>query len=523
MLKKKWPLLSAVLCSSLIISACSSGEVEEVAAREAISVAVAKATSESLDAMSSVSGTLQAYRTVEVAYELGGVVSSVNVAVGDKVAQGTVLSSLDDSDFARQVALVEKSVEQAKVSVDVSGLAVKSASNSKSTAEASAAAAEAGLSAADAGILAADSGLAAADAQIASAEAALQAVLDGARSQERAQLQITVDNAQKAYDTAKTNVERMEALYAEGLISKQELESVQNGFNSAKNGLAQAKESYSLMEEGATASQIKQTEAALAAAQSGKAQAASGKAQADSGKAQAASGKTQANAGINQAAIAIDQAKASQNQAQVVYEQALINKQAAEATLAKTVLKSPMAGVVLSKTIEPGSNVSGGTSVMTIGDLSKLKVMLPVPDSEISEWKVGDTVNLSVYGSTKKGTVNMISPQTNSGTGTVGVEVVVPNEDGEWLAGQIVSASKINADNNGILVPIEAVINNGIESYVFKSVDDKAVKVIVETGAMVNNKIHITKGIKEGDQVVVSGGTLLLDGDPLKTSGGSAK
>ena len=147
--------------------------------------------------------------------------------------------------------------------------------------------------------------------------------------------------------------------------------------------------------------------------------------------------------------------------------------------------------------------------------------MLPIPDSEISEWSVGDTVSLSLYGSTKEGTVSMISPQTNSGTGTVSVEVIVPNEDGEWLAGQIVSANKVSSDNNGILVPVEAVINNGIESYVFKNVDDQAVKVIVETGAMVNNKIHITKGLKEGDQVVVSGGTLLLDGDPLQTSGGS--
>lgn len=523
MLKKRWPLLSAVLCSSLVISACSADEPQEAAAREAISVAVASATSESLDAMSSVSGTLEAYRTVEVAYEIGGIVNQVNVAVGDKVGQGTVLSSLDNGDFTRQVQLADKSIEQAQVSVNVSGLAVESASNSQKTAQASVSAADAGLSAADAGVSAASAGLAAADAQIASAEATLQAVLDGARSQEREQLKLTVDNAQKAYDTAKTNVTRMEALYAEGLISKQELESVQNGYNAAKNGLAQAKESYSLMEEGATASQIKQTEAALAAAQSGKAQAASGKAQADSGKAQAESGKTQAAAGVDQAAIGIEQAKASQNQAQVVYEQALISKQAAEATLAKTVLKSPMAGVVLSKSIEPGSFAGGGTPVITIGETSKLKVMLPVPDSEIAEWKVGDTVSLSLYGSTKEGTVNMIAPQTNSGTGTVNVEVVVPNEDGAWLAGQIVNANRVSTDNNGILVPIEAVINNGVESYVFKEVDDKAVKVIVETGAMVNNKIHITKGIKEGDQVVVSGGTLLLDGDPLKTSGGNAK
>lgn len=492
-MKKKWPVLSVLLSSSLLIAACSGDEVEQVTAREAISVAVASATSESLDAISSMSGTLQAYRTVEVAFELGGVLDSLNVEVGDKVAQGTTLGKLEDGDFTRQVELVGKSVQQAQVSLEVAGIAIESSSQSQSNATASVEAAKAGV--------------AAADAQIASAEAALQAVLDGARAQDRAQLQLTVDAAQKAYDTAKTNAERMKSLYAEGLISKQELENVENGLTSAENGLAKAKESFSLMEEGATDSQIKQTEAALAAAASG--------------KAQAESGETQATTGISQAALGVEQAKASKKQAQVVYEQAVLNQEAAKASLAKTVLKSPMAGVILSKTIEPGSYIGSGTSVITIGDTSQLKVMLPVPDSEIREWSVGDTVSLSLYGSTKEGKVNMIAPQTNSGTGTVSVEVVVPNGDGEWLAGQIVNANKVSSDNNGILVPIEAVINNGVESYVFKDVDGQAVKVIVETGAMVNNKIHITQGITEGDQVVVSGGTLLLDGDPLKTSGGS--
>lgn len=478
-LKKRWPVLSAVLCSSLILGACSDEKVEEATARQPVTVVVATAANESLDAVSSISGTLQAYRTVDVAFELGGIVDAVNVEVGDKVAQGTVLSKLVDSDFVRQVELVDKSVQQAQVSMEVADIAIESSGQSISTAEA---------------------GLAAAEAQIASAEASLQAVLDGARAQERAQLQLTVDAAQKAYDTAKINAERMQALYAEGLISKQELENVENGLANAENSLAKAKESFSLMEEGATDSQIKQTEAGLAAAQSGKAQASSG---------------------VNQANLGVNQAEASKKQAQVVYEQALLNKEQAQATLAKTALKSPISGVVLSKTIEKGSFIGSGTPVVTIGDTSQLKVMLPIPDSEISEWSVGDTVSLSLYGSTKEGKVNMISPQTNSGTGTVSVEVIVPNEDGAWLAGQIVSANKVSSDNNGILIPVEAVINNGIESYVFKNVDNKAVKVIVETGAMVNNKIHIMKGLKEGDQVVVSGGTLLLDGDPLQTSGGS--
>ena len=182
-----------------------------------------------------------------------------------------------------------------------------------------------------------------------------------------------------------------------------------------------------------------------------------------------------------------------------------------------------MTGVVLNKLVSNGDYVSPGTPVLTIGDTSQLKVLLPVPDSEIKEWKVGDEVSVTLYDEVKTGKVNIIYPETNDGTGTVSVEVVIPNTNSEWLPGQIVKANRIESDNKGILIPIEAVISNGVKPYVFKNENGVAVKTEVETGDMVNNKIHIISGLVEGDEVVVSGGTLLLDGDPLKVSGGKDK
>lgn len=478
-MNKKGSLLSSILCASLLISACSAADATEgTIEREAISVEVATATNESLDAISSVSGTLQPYEEVNVSFQLAGVIENINIEVGEEISAGSALANLIDTDYQLQLQQADNTIAQAEASVTAADAAVKASSVSIESAKAS---------------------LAAANAQINSAQAGLNAVLDGARKQEKAQAKLAVDNAQAAYDNAQTNADRMKALYDAGLVSKQEYESAQLALSNANTALGNAKESYSLILEGATEAQIKQSEATVESAKAG---------------------KTQADTGISQADAAKEQAIASKEQAKAVYDQALTSKEQAEQTLAKTILKAPMSGVILNKLVSNGDYVSPGTSVLTIGDTSQLKVLLPIPDSEIKEWKIGDEVSVTLYDEVQTGTVKTIYPETNAGTGTVSVEVVIPNEGSKWLPGQIVKANRMTSDNQGILVPIEAVISNGIKSYVFKDVDGVASKVEVETGAMINNKIHITKGVEEGDQVVVSGGTLLLDGDPLETTGG---
>lgn len=480
-MKKRWSLISSVLCASLLISACSAADATQgkgKTEREAVSVEVVTATKQSLDAISSLSGTLQPYNEVNLSFQLSGVIENIGVEIGDEISEGSTLAKLIDTDYQLQLEQANNTVDQAQASVSAAEAAVKSSSVSIKSAEAS---------------------LAAANAQINSAQASLDAVLDGARKQERAQSKLAVDNAQKAYDNAKINAERMKALLDQGLVSKQEYENAELALANAKTTLETAKESYSLIEEGATEAQIKQSEASVESAKAN---------------------KTQASTGISQADAAKEQAIASKEQAEAVYKQALNSKEVAEQTLAKTILEAPMAGVVLDKLVSDGDYISPGTSVLKIGDTSQLKVLLPVPDSEIKEWKVGDDVNVTLYDEVKTGKVNIIYPQTNDGTGTVSVEVIIPNDDSKWLPGQIVKANRVSNDNQGILVPIEAVISNGVKPYVFKNVDGIAVKTEVETGDMVNNKIHIISGLVEGDEVVVRGGTLLLDGDPLKVSGG---
>ena len=100
-MKKGWTVLSIAICSTLLMSACSAKEATTtVAAREAISVETVKVKSESLDALSSMSGKLVPYEETEVSFEVSGRIQDLGANIGDKINTGKVLSRLDSKSFA---------------------------------------------------------------------------------------------------------------------------------------------------------------------------------------------------------------------------------------------------------------------------------------------------------------------------------------------------------------------------------------------------------------------------------------
>ncbi|UFJ40230.1 efflux RND transporter periplasmic adaptor subunit [Brevibacillus humidisoli] len=307
--------------------------------------------------------------------------------------------------------------------------------------------------------------LAQASESVQQAEATLQQVNNGAREQEIAQAKAAVEKAQVAWKQAESDFKRIEKLYEEKAVSQNDYENAQNRLTLAEKDLLTAQQAYSLVTQGARSEVREQTRSS--------------------------------------------------------YELALLAKQQAALTLSKTELKAPISGTVIAKLSSPGELISVGTPVYKIGDIDMLKVVLPVPDREISEWKQGDTVTLSLYSETREGTVTNILPATNQNTGTISVEVSVPNPEHDWYVGQVVTANRTITGSEGIYVPIEAVLSRGEETpHVFLLQDGKAVKTPVSVGQLFDNKLEITSGLKEGDVLIVKGADRLFDGDQVEAAAG---
>ncbi|MFD1884446.1 efflux RND transporter periplasmic adaptor subunit [Paenibacillus wenxiniae] len=481
MVKKIQPLWAAGLALTILLAGCSSKEAEP-AATSASTVTVAKVQSVPLNAVYDLSGTLAAVQQSPVAFELGGTVDRIRVNVGDAVNKGQAIATLDSADLQLKVSEAQEAVQQANA-----GLTAANASLSNATAVRSAA----------------QTGVAAAEAQVEGAKAKQQGVLDGAREQEKQQARNAVSKAQTAYNQAKSAADRAETLFQNGLLTKQENEQAQTSLATAKDALDDANQQLSLTLAGASNSD---------------------RASAASAVKQAQVGVQSAQAQVSQASAGIEQAQAGVQQAQASYDQASVSLAQAKLALSKSQLKSQVSGVVLEKDISVGQTVAAGTTAFTIGQLNQLKVLLPVPDEQITQWKTGQQVSLSLYDEQRTGRVTNIYPKTNDNTGTISVEVQLSNPNQDWKPGQVVKASRNVQSQKGIMVPVEAVVSMDDSPYVYRSVNGKAVRTSVKTGALMDNKLVITEGLKVGDTIVTSGADRLMDGDRITAqAAGSTK
>ncbi len=461
-MKGRW---TAVLCSILIImilAACGSNKEKAANGEDATSaVQVITVKKEPLSTVYNLSGTLRPNQEASISFQAAGEIQKTLVEEGDKVKAGQILAVVDDAAAQLQLKQAQKGVKQA----------------------------EGQLNAAKAGVAAAEAQVDAAAAQLETAEANLATVKKGASAQKLAQAQNAVTQAQNAYDKLKTDADRYLNLYANGLISLDEYEKFQVQLKDAETALDNAKQSLSELTEGATPEQIRTANATV----------------------------SQAKAGKSSAEAAVAQARGSLTQAQAAYDQVVAKQQQAELALSQTKLIAPVGGAVLNKKVVVGQTVSAGAEGFVIGSIDTLKVLIPVPNDQASEWTMGQSITLEQNGVALQGTVKRISPVTNQGTGTISVEANVPNPKHQWIPGQVVRAGRSVSEQEGIFVPVGAVISNGQEPYVFRYVNGKAVKTIVKLGTHLSedNRQSIASGLKEGDVVVSSGADSLFNGDAI--------
>lgn len=111
---------------------------------------------------------------------------------------------------------------------------------------------------------------------------------------------------------------------------------------------------------------------------------------------------------------AADAAKGNLKQAEAMSEQAQKAQALAQLQLDRTVVKSPVSGVVLTRSLEIGDLAIAGGSVMKIGQLDTLNLVVYLPEDEYGNVNIGDVVTITVdsfEGENFKGTIIHISDE----------------------------------------------------------------------------------------------------------------
>lgn len=172
-------------------------------------------------------------------------------------------------------------------------------------------------------------------------------------------------------------------------------------------------------------------------------------------------------------------------------------------SLQRYAVRAPIAGVVSERNAGPGEH-SGDQSLVTITDLSKVWVEVPLFANDVAAVHVGLTAVITAEGSDQstEGSISFISPIGSPGSQTTTARIVLPNDDGRWIPGMAVLVRLRTRDfESAVVVPRAAVQRHAGNDVVFVKTDGGFRVQPVQLGIDDGQNVQIRSGLKAGEQV----------------------
>ena len=191
----------------------------------------------------------------------------------------------------------------------------------------------------------------------------------------------------------------------------------------------------------------------------------------------------------------------------------------AQLALSRTKLTSPISGRLNELKVEVGDLLRPGDDVAQILQFDEVKVTVGVPESDVAavfDLKEADVIIEALGNRSVKGKKIFLSRQPRSLARLYDLELGIPNDDGRILPGMFAKVELVKEVYPAALaVPLYAVITQGNDRFVYVEKDGKVEKRPVELGVLVGWEVHIKKGLKPGEKVVVVGHRFLEDGQAV--------
>jgi HlyD family secretion protein len=489
----------------------------------------------------SVTGTVKPARSLDMAFERSGRIRSIHVAVGDKVAEGQTLVSLDNADLQAQAAQAQAQydAQAARLEELVRGARSEDLAVTQTQLDNARANVANVQNKADADLASAYSGAydAIKDAYTKSDDAVRNQISDLFLYGEENNPTVTFDslNAQARIDAGSYRVQARDALAAWGTeipalpmgpsgypaidaalntastrlnLFLSLFSSLQDALNSA-SGLNSAElASYrTKIAAGRTAvitalTAVNRQRQAIATQRSVNTNLV---ASAKDAVAQLEKQLALKQAGSPSEQIAAQQAQVDQAQANVSYQQS---------QLAKTVIRAPFSGVVTKIPLEKGNLVQPGVTVVSIIGSGKYQIESNISESDVAKVKLGDKarVTLDAYGQDVIFSANVaqidLSETQVGGVSTYKTTLQINEDDARIKPGMTANVDILNAKKENVLfVPTRDIIAKNGRKYVEilrDSGDKKTEEVEIKAGLKGSDgRTEVLEGASEGDKIVV--------------------
>lgn len=206
------------------------------------------------------------------------------------------------------------------------------------------------------------------------------------------------------------------------------------------------------------------------------------------------------------AALGVDQARAA----------------SARTTLEKMTLRAPFSGQIGLRAVSVGEVVDAGQALVTLVRTDPIEVDFSVPETVLSQLRNGQKLQVAVDafpGETFDGEVVAIDPVIDANSRSAKLRARIANPDLRLRPGQFAKLRLDTGDSGAqaLLVPEQALMQEGDVRLVYTVVDGKAKKTVVKTGVRVPGQVQVVEGLKAGDVVITAGQgkPMMQDGTPV--------
>lgn len=200
-----------------------------------------------------------------------------------------------------------------------------------------------------------------------------------------------------------------------------------------------------------------------------------------------------------------------------------VGVESAKLALSYYTVKAPISGTIQSKGVEVNGIAGSSSAAYTIANENMMTVTFQVSEAVKNTLTMGQEVTVDRGTASYTGNITEIGVAVNQQTGLFQIKAAV-NADGSALPSGVsvkLTTDTYHTGDSTVLIPYDAVYYDNTGSYVYLSVDGKAVKTYVTTDLFDDTQISVTEGVQPGDTVITSWSPKLMNGvevvAPVKT------
>jgi RND family efflux transporter MFP subunit len=190
-------------------------------------------------------------------------------------------------------------------------------------------------------------------------------------------------------------------------------------------------------------------------------------------------------------------------------------------------ITAPFSGVVTKRYADTGSLIQAGTTsetqsmpVVQLAEWSKLRLVVPVPESAVPQLRLGTVVSVHVSALNRDfdGEVARFADSLNEETRTMHTEIDVKNPQGTLKEGMYAEVKLVLQEVKSALnVPVQAIQRGSSAASVFRvDAQGRIEERKVSLGEETSDRVQVLSGLMEGDRVVIGNGGGVRPGDKVR-------